>query len=88
VKNCQGQCKKDTTGVIKRGKLCQGQYKKDTTEVIKYPMSNHLGCLIQTKSEKLSGAMQKRYHWSNQKRKTLSGTIQRRYHWSNQIPHE
>ena len=53
MKNCQGQYKKDTTGVIKRGKLCRGQYKKDTTGVIKYPMSNHLGCLIQTKSEKL-----------------------------------
>ena len=47
-------------------------------------MSNHLECLIQTKSEKLSGTIQKRYHWSNQKRKTVSGTIQKRYHWSNQ----
>ena len=26
---------------------------EDTTVVIKYPMSTHLGCLIQTKSEKL-----------------------------------
>jgi hypothetical protein len=26
---------------------------EDTTGVIKYPMSTHLGCLIQTKSEKL-----------------------------------
>jgi hypothetical protein len=28
--------------------------------------------------------IQKRYHWSNQKRKTVSGTIHKRYHWSNQ----
>jgi hypothetical protein len=32
----------------------------------------------------VSGTIQKRYHWSNQKRKTVSGTIQQRYHWSKQ----
>jgi hypothetical protein len=29
--------------------------------------------------------MQKRYHWSNQKRKTVSGTIQKRYNWSGEV---
>jgi hypothetical protein len=48
---------------------------EDTTGVIKYPMSTHLGCLIQTKSEKLwKVPYYKDTERSNQKRQTIQWT--------------